>query len=151
MGFSQSKDEVYAGILLHIIKYVEWDDANLKTIKIGIVNEPKLVEALNTIVKQKNIQFKNIGITKLTGVDSTADLNLLFLAKKHTHLCSKIFPYACQKKLLVITEMKRNESVCPAINFFEVNGKLKFELYMAVVEKCGILVSDQLKKFAILR
>lgn len=150
-GISQSKDEVYAGILLHVIKYVEWADVNPKVIKIGIVNNPKLVDALNKIVEKKNIRFKNVGVTKLTGVDSTGDLNVIFLAKKQANLCSRVNAVACKKKILVITEMKNRELVCPSINFFEENGKIKFELYVSVVDKCGLLISDQLKKFAILK
>ncbi|MCU0359541.1 MAG: YfiR family protein [Bacteroidia bacterium] len=150
-GIAQSKAEVYAGVLLHVVKYVEWTGSQNNVINIGIVNDPKLVDALNTIVKKKNIQFKNIGITQLNGVDTTGGLNVVFLAKKHTNLCSKINSFACTKKILVITEMKAKEFVCPSINFFEDQGKLKFEIYTSVINKCGFLVSDQLKRFAVLK
>ena len=150
-GIAQSKAEVYAGVLLHVVKYVEWTGSQTKVINIGIVNDPKLVDALNTLVKKKNIQFKNIGITKLNGVDTIGDLNVVFLAKKQANLCTRINSFACAKKILVITEMKAKELVCPSINFFEEQGKLKFEIYTSVMDKCGFLVSDQLKRFAVLR
>lgn len=150
-GIAQSKAEVYAGVLLHVVKYVEWTGSNSKSINIGIVNDPKLVDALNTIVKKKNIQFRNIGITKLNVVDTTGDLNVLFLAKKQAYLCARVNSFACNKKILVITEMKAKELVCPSINFFEDQGKLKFEIYTSVMDKCGLQVSDQLKRFAILK
>jgi len=150
-AIAQSKAEVYAGVLLHVIKYIEWTGSPTNIINIGIVNDPKLVDALNTIVKKKNIQFKNIGVTKLTGVDSTEGLSVLFLAKKNAHLCTRINSFACSKKILVITEMKAKELLCPSINFFEDQGKLKFEIYTSVIDKCGLLVSDQLKRFAVLK
>jgi hypothetical protein len=142
---------VYAGIILHIIKYVEWGDSKNKLVKIGIVNDAKLVQSLNKILLGKNLQFKNIEVNKLEDVSYIDDINVLFLEKKSANLCSKISNLACDKNMLVITEMKSPGTVCPSINFTEEQGKLKFEIYLAVAEKCGLMISEQLKKYAILK
>ncbi len=148
---SQSKDQVYAGIILHIIKYVEWGESKNKLVKIGVVNDAKLVQSLNKILLGKNLQFKNIEVNKLDDVNSIDDISVLFLEKKSAKLCSKISNLASDKNILVITEMKSPSVVCPSINFTEEQGKLKFEIYMAVAEKCGLMISEQLKKYAIIK
>lgn len=148
---SQNKDQVYAGVIMHIIKYVEWGNNESKLVKIGVVNDPGLVESLNKILKGKNLHFKNIQVNKLEDVNVIDDINVLFLEKRSTKLCAKISNQACDKKILVITDMKASGVSCPSINFTEEQGKLKFEIYMSVVEKCGLMISEQLKKYAILK
>lgn len=150
-SYSQSKDQVYAGIIMHIMKYVEWKANKSEVIKIGIVNDAKLVSALNKIVVGKNLHFKNIEVAKLQDVNNVDGLNVLFLAKRSASLCSKVNSVASEKGILVITEMKIPSLVCPSINFIEEQGKLKFEIYMTVINKCGLMVSEQLKKYAVIK
>lgn len=149
--FAQSKDQVYAGIIMHITKYVEWGSGEATVVKIGVVNNAKLVDALNQIVKEKNVNFKNVEVSKKSDVTNIDDIDILFLTKKSSSLCSKISTKAEEEKILVITEMKSASMICPAINFIEENGKLKFELYTKIAENCGLMVSEQLKKFAVLK
>lgn len=150
-SFSQSKDQVYAGIIIHIMKYVEWKTNDNKSIKIGIVNDSKLVGALNKIVKGKNIHFKNVEVAKLEDISKIEGVDVLFLSKKSSNLCSKVSSTACDQNILVITEMKASNLICPSINFIEEQGKLKFEIYTSVTDKCGLMVSEQLKKYAIIK
>lgn len=149
--FSQSKDQVYAGIIMHITKYVEWEGNQTTVIKIGIVNNAKLVDALNKIVKGNNLNFKNVEVSKKSDVNDIDDLDILFLTKKSAGLCNKISPKAAEKNILVITEMKSASMICPSINLFEDKGKLKFELYTKIIDNCGLMVSEQLKKYAVLK
>ncbi|MDZ4664812.1 MAG: YfiR family protein [Bacteroidota bacterium] len=150
-SFSQSKDQVYAGIIMHIMKYVEWKANERKVIKIGIVNDSKLVLALNKIVKGKSIHFKNVEVAKYEDINKIEGVDVLFLAKKSTSLCAKLTSIASEKNILVITEMKQENTSCSSINFIEEQGKLKLEIYMAVADKCGLMISEQLKKFATLK
>lgn len=149
--FAQSKDQVYAGIIMHITKYVEWGSGKATVIRIGVVNNVKLVDALNEIVKEKNINFKNVEVSRRSDVDNIEDIDILFLTKKSSGLCSKISAKAEAEKILVITEMKSASMICPTINFIEENGKLKFELYTKIADNCGLMVSEQLKKYAVLK
>ena len=47
--------------------------------------------------------------------------------------------------------MKSEKVTGDGINFFESEGKLKFELYSGVLKKAGLKVSEQLSKFAIVK
>ena len=64
---------------------------------------------------------------------------------------SKIKQYIDPKNILVTSEKKKESQVGSTINFVEVQGKLKFELYLDMLGKSDLKVSEQLRRYAILK
>ena len=52
---------------------------------------------------------------------------------------------------LLISEQKQDHHTGVSINFIEVQGRLRFELYVHVVEKANLRISEQLKRYAVVK
>ena len=150
-GFSQSKEQVYAGIILHIMKYVEWPSDKAKVMTVGVVNDAQLTAALNKASAGRKVHFKDIRIIKYSGVGNLNGCHILFLPRKSIGLIEEIRTSATLKSIMIITEKKPAGTTGVCINFVELQGKLRFELYRATVKSTGLKVSEQLTKFAIVK
>ena len=78
LGFSQSKEQVYAGVIFHIMKYVEWPEVG-NTMTVGVLNDNQLTAALNKVAAGKKIVFKNIEVVKFSDLSKLKNTNVLFL------------------------------------------------------------------------
>ena len=149
---AQSKEQVYAGIIFHIMKYVEWPQMqSLPNMTVGVLNDNQLTAALNKCAQGKKISFKDVKILKFSELASLVDCNVLFIPKHMTENLSKIVQYIDPKNILVISEKKKESQVGSKINFVEVQGKLKFELYLDMLSKSDLKVSEQLRRYAIIK
>ncbi len=151
-AFSQSKEQVYAGIIFHIMKYVEWpNQTGLSEMSVGVLNDNQLTAALNKVAEGKRIVFKNIEIVKFADLANLKNTNVLFLPKKMTSSLGDIVKHVNTKEILVISEKKTDTQVGAAINFVEEQGKMRFELYLNILAQTDLKVSEQLKRYAIIK
>lgn len=149
-AFSQDKEEVYAGIILHIMKYVEWPEYNDANMIIGVVNNNDLTNALNDATQGKQVHFKDVAVTKYTDL-SKLDCHVLFVPKKMSGDIDDVETCTGSEHILVITEEKSSSTKGAAINFYEESGNLKFEIYQGQMAECGLKVSEQLTKYAVVK
>ena len=151
-GFSQSKEQVYAGIIFHIMKYVEWpNQQGLSEMSVAVLNDNQLTIALNKVAEGKRIVFKNLEIVKFAELTKLKNTNVLFIPKKMTSSLNEIVKHVNTKEILVISEKKTSTQQGASINFIEKQGKMRFELYEKVLAATGLKISEQLKRYAILK
>ena len=151
-SYAQSKEQVYAGIIFHIMKYVEWpQEADIASMSVGVLNDNQLTAALNKVAEGKRIVFKNIEIVKFTELAGLKNTNILFVPQKMTSNLGDIMNNVNTKEILVISEKKDKNQTGASINFIEVGGKMKFEVYESELAKTELKMSEQLKKYAILK
>jgi hypothetical protein len=141
---------VYAGVILHIMKYVEWPAYNGK-MTIGVVNSPLLVKALQKAAVGKKVHFKNVSVQKVDNLANLGAVDVLFFSRKVLKGITPETLKSSSKGVLLITEKDKTVGAKVAINFVEKNGNLRFEIYNTALKNQGFKVSDQLKKLAILR
>jgi hypothetical protein len=149
LGFSQSKEQVYAGVIFHIMKYVEWPEAG-NTMTVGVLNDNQLTAALNKVAAGKKIVFKNIKVVEFSDLSKLKNTNVLFVPQKMTADLGEIVNSVDASEILVISEKKTKEQGGASINFIEQSGKLRFEVYVEVFAKTELKMSEQLKKYAII-
>ena len=147
---SQSQEQVYAGVILHIMKYVEWPEYD-EDMSIGVVNSPALVRALQKASAGKKVHFKNVTVVRFDDISALKDVDVLFFTKKVLNELPAGLEKTAGANVLVITEEDSKMSKGVAVNFVQVNGRLQFELYDQAISSQGFKVSDQLKKLAILK
>ncbi|MBL4656627.1 MAG: YfiR family protein [Flavobacteriales bacterium] len=151
-SFSQSKEQVYAGIIFHIMKYVEWPgNAEMSNMTVGVLNDNQLTAALNKVAQGKRIVFKDIQIVKFAELTALKNTNILFIPQKMTSDLGKIMDNVNTKEILVISEKKKKEHNGASINFVEQGGRMRFEVYEAVFAQTALKMSEQLKKYAIIK
>jgi len=150
IGFSQSKEQVYAGVIFHIMKYVEWPEVG-NTMTVGVLNDNQLTAALNKVAADKKIVFRNIEVVKFSDLSKLKNTNVLFVPKKMTVYLADIANSVDAKQILVISEKKGEDQDGASINFIEQSGKLRFEVYEEVFTRTDLKMSEHLKKFAIIK
>jgi len=134
------------------MKYVEWpQQEQLPNITVGVLNDNQLTVALNKCAKGKRISFKDVKVLKFSELSMLKDCNVLFVPQKMTSNLKEISSNISSKSILVISERKTTQQMGSTINFLEVKGKLKFELYLDMLSKTDLRISEQLKRYAILK
>jgi len=151
-GYCQSKEQVYAGVIFHIMKYVEWPSQGaMNTMSVGVLNDNQLTVALNKVAEGKRVIFKNIEVVKFSDLANLKNTNILFVPQKMTADLGEIINNVSTKEILVISEKKTKEQMGASINFIEEGGKMRFEVYVEVFAKTDLKMSEQLKKYAIIK
>ncbi len=150
-GKSQSREQVYSGMILHIMKYVEWPAYKNDKMTIGIMDDPKLVASMNKKAVGKQVHFKNISVLKLTDAASLATLDLLFVPKRSHKLLPKASAAAAKSKVLIVSEGGSITLQGVAFSFEQKQGRLQLELSQGKLDKYGFKVSQQLKRFAVVK
>ena len=152
ISFSQSKEQVYSGVIFHIMKYVEWPaDGDATTMSVGVLNDNQLTVALNKVAAGKKIVFRNIEVVKFSDLSKLKNTNVLFVPQKMTGDLGDIANNVDASEILVISEKKKEGQDGASINFIEQSGKLRFEVYEEVFTRTDLKMSEQLKKFAIIK
>ena len=148
-SYGQSREQIYSGVILHIMNYVEWPSYD-KEMTIGIVNDPVLVKTIRKACLGKKIHFKDVSIQQLESVAAAKEVDVLFFSKR---VIKGFSPQQMTnaKGILIITEESGEVASTASINFIQRNGSLQLELYNETAELCGFKISDQLKKLAILK
>ncbi len=131
--------------------YVEWPSYANEGMTVGIVNNASLSNALNKSSAGKKIHFKAVSVLKLSDVKNIDGCDVLFLPRKSTTLAAQLTEQASKHHILVITEDKSDAVKGAGVNFKEEKGKLRFELYMTALSEARLKVSEQLKRFAIVK
>ncbi len=145
---AQSKEQVYAGIILHIMKYVEWPEYESQ-MTVGVVNNQQLVRALQKASSGKKVHYKNVSITTVSDVKMDLNADVLFFSKSAlSKLSPAIVDEVRKNEILVIGEDAPKTQSGLGINFTQKGGSLKLELFISTMTTIGFKVSDQLKKIA---
>lgn len=133
------------------MKYVEWPAYEQK-MTIGIVNNPQLVRSLQKAALGKKVHFKNVEVSKLEDVNKMVDSDVLFFSKSALKkISSEIINQSQKKGILIISEAATPSTKGQCINFTQVEGRLKLELYTKAIDDSGFKVSSQLKKIALVK
>lgn len=145
---AQSQEQVYAGVILHIMKYVEWP-AYEQSMTVGIVNNPSLVKALQRASSGKQVHYKNVDVKTVGDLSNMKNVDVLFFPKKALRSLSTEVVRKAGQHVLVITDQSTHVGKEVSINFVQMDGSLKFELYADALAQQKLKVSSQLKKYAI--
>ena len=101
---AQSREQVYSGMILHIMKYVEWPAYKNEKMVVGIINDPKLVASMNKKAVGRMVHFKNVSVLKLTDTQSLSKLDVLFVPKKSQKFLPAASEASVKSKVLIISE-----------------------------------------------
>ena len=145
--YSQDRDQVYAGVIFHVIKYLAWPSYHKDYIKVGVVEDVRLTRMLNKVFKGKKVHFKALKAEDCMNFNDLSDYHVMFFSKKGASLISKIV----DNHVLTISELNEKMTANSVFNIIENKGKIELELYMKNLSKMNFQVSEQLKKIASIR
>jgi hypothetical protein len=143
--------EVYGMMVYNFIKYVQWPDhAEGGEFVIGIVGNHELYTTLNTWYGGKPRGGKTYVIKKFNSGADVSNCHVVFIDKSKSGDFETVNGKVKGKGTLVITDKAGLGEKGSAINFKNVDNKLKFELNQRAVEASNLKVAGALSSIAIL-
>lgn len=140
---------VYTSYIFHFTKYTEWP-ADMKSgdFVIGILGESGIKPHLESLSKQKKVGTQTIVVKNYT-TSSLEKCHMLFIPSDQQKNMSKILGDCKNNNTMVITESTDATKDGAVINFFDSNGKIKFQLSMGNAEAHNLKVSTFLQRLAV--
>jgi hypothetical protein len=143
--------EVYSMMVYNFIKYVQWPDhADGGEFVIGVVGNADVYATLNSWYGGKPRGGKTYVIKKYNSAAELANCQVVFIDKSKSSEFEAVNNKVKGKGTLVITDKAGLGERGSAINFKNVDNKLKFELNQRAVEASNLKVAGALSSMAIL-
>ena len=140
--------QVKAMFIINFAKYVDWSsNDNESALKIGIVGESKITEALDRIAEYKKGNAKPLQILQLDP-EKPVHCNIVFVARSESRRVQQLAKEFSGKGVLLISEDNNASSRAAGINLIKSDNKIKFEINQSSIKLAGLRLSGQLQQLA---
>ena len=136
---------VYANIIYHFTKYIDWPDSEKRgDFVIGVVGNTPLFDELKAAIATKTAGSQHIIVKKLTASMPSYDCQILFLSEGESWSLEKIAQRTEGAPVLLISEDKNAASRGACINFSIVSERLKLEINKNNIENRRLRIANEL-------
>jgi len=143
-----SERSVMATYIYRFITYAEWPASVFPNadapIVIGVVNADDIAAELEQVVRGRTAQNRRLQVRRIGPSEAVTDAHVLFVGRD---VAPKYFQAAkslAERPVLTITDSERGADQGSMINFVQADGRVRFEVNVAVAEKSGIRLSSKL-------
>lgn len=157
LGFSfrfNTEAEEYklkAAFIYNFTMYVEWSPPMSENeFIIGVINSSPINKHLEEIANSEKVNGKKIVVREYDKLEDIGFCHILFIPQNCGLSLNDIVLDPDLKRTLTISEKEEYAKKGAAINFVEIDNKLKFEINTRVLNAAGIKASSQLLKLAII-
>lgn len=139
---------VMAAYIYRFITYVEWPASAFPNaeapIVIGVVNADDIAGELEQIVQGRTAQNRRLQVRRIAAGDSWAGVHVLFIGGQSAPKFLQAAKALTERSVLTITGVERGIDYGSVINFIQVDGRVRFEVNVAMAEKSGLRLSSRL-------
>ena len=139
---------VMAAYIYRFITYVEWPASAFPNaeapIVIGVVNADDIAAELEQIVQGRTALNRRLQVRRLALGDAWTGVNVLFIGGEGAPKFLQAAKTLTDRSVLTITGVDRGIDHGSVINFVQVDGRVRFEVNVAVAEKSGLRLSSRL-------
>lgn len=147
---SAQKEKYHSIFIYNFTKYIKWPDNKSESdFVVGILGNSPIQKNLEAMAQSKQVNGKKIQVKHLSSVDETAGCHILYIAPEESGKIDKVLSGTDGETVLIITNSPGMVKKGAAINFVEVDGKIKFELNESNAESKGLRVAGSLVSLAI--
>ena len=140
------EQKVKSLFVYNFTRYIEWPQTD-GTFQIGVLGSDKdLLEAFKIMASRKSTSTMQIIVKEFSDPSEAAGCNLVYIPENNSRSLKSVSGLA---KTLVVTEKAGMAKSGSDINFVQQNGKIRFEMNKASLEKSQLKVSSQLMSLAI--
>lgn len=145
-----AKDYTFHAVFVYnFTKYIEWPNGGAE-ITIGVQGgDASLMQAFEKMAHNKSGTDRKFIIKAITKPEDAATCHVIFIPDSESDKLGAIVQKYTSTPKLIITEKEGLVKKGGIINFITVDGKLRFELNQAALDKAGLKVSSQLLSLAI--
>lgn len=148
---TQREYELKAGVLYHIIEYVEWPKEAQPTatsaIQIGLLGQIPFAEALE-VLNGKIVQGRELMVKRLTDPQAAASCQVVFIGASEKPHVSEIMAELKNRPVLTVSEIAGFAENGGMVNLIAGPNRIIMEINHEVTKSARLSMSSQLLKLA---
>ena len=148
---TQHEYELKAGVLYHIIEYVQWPTTALSNnptaIQIGLLGEIPFADALE-VLNGKTIQGRELMVKHVSDAQAAASCQVLFISASEKTRISEIVAMLKDHPVLTVSEIEGFVEQGGMVNLIAGPNRIVMEINREVAGKARLSMSSQLLKLA---
>ena len=143
------RESVVAAYLHKLPGFVEWPAQSFGTaaspIVVGVSGAPSVLEELARIAKGRLVLGRPVVAQAVDAVaEVPPDLHVLFIGAEASRIARPLVEAARTRHALIVTDLPDGQEMGAAIEFVQVGGRLRFEIFLQAVRRCGLKLSSPL-------
>ena len=145
------KEKYHSIFIYNFSKYVKWPDAqNSGKFVIGVFGASAIHKDLKVMATTKKVNGRSIEIRQINSTSDIQNCHILYLSASDSGKIKEIISKTQDQSILIVTDNPGLAKKGAAINFVNVDGKIKFELNQKNAESRGLKVAGTLASLAII-
>ena len=146
-------EAVEAAYLHKLPGFVEWSPqafaGSSSPIVVGVAGAPAVLDELVRIAKGRLVVGRAVEAQAVAGAASMPrDLHVLFIGAEAATSARALVEAARARHALIVTDLPDGLEAGAAVEFVQVDGRLRFEISLAAARKCELKLSSQLMSVA---
>jgi hypothetical protein len=143
--------ELHAMMIYNFLKYIQWPgDKNSGDFVIGVLKDDNVYNTLNTWYGNKERGGKKFIIKSYNSASEVSGCQLLYVGNSASNQFDEVLSKLGSEAVLTVSNRRGLGEKGSCINFKVLDGRLKFELNQAAMDKASLKTSSQLAAMAIL-
>jgi hypothetical protein len=148
---AQREYALKAGVLYHIIDYVEWPKDSLPdsqpAIHIGLLGQLPFPECLE-LLEGKTVQGRKLVVKRIADVSAAADCQVLFIGASEKSRLSEIMDELQDRPVLTVSEVDGFAERGGMVNLVAMQNRIAMEINRKAVGRARLSLSSELLKLA---
>jgi len=149
LSLAQEKNYRFHKVFFYsFTKYIEWPEEKKKgDFIIAVVGDSDIIPLLEEMAEIKKVGDRAIKVIKVDKITKADFYHILFVPTDKSRQFNGFKNALNNQACLVVTEAAGLAKNGAMINFKDVDGKLRFEVNTATLEKAGLKMSQELSRF----
>jgi hypothetical protein len=148
---TQHEYELKAGVLYHIMEYVEWPKGamsnNPASLHIGLIGQIPFADALE-VLTGKTIQGRALIVKRISDPQAAASCQVLFIGASEKPRIPEIVAEVKDRPVLTVSEVEGFAEQGGMVNLLAGPNRIVMEINREVAGKARLSISSQLLKLA---
>lgn len=148
---TQREYELKAGVLYHIIEYVEWPEASRSNqppvIQIGLLGHIPFTEALE-VLDGKMLQGRKLVVKQLASTDEAATCQVVFIGASEKPRVAEIIGELKDRPVLTVSEVEGFAERGGMVNLLAGPNRIIMEINRQVASQARLGISSRLLEHA---
>lgn len=140
--------KVKAAFLYQFIPYVQWppqaSPARDAPFVIAVLGSDETIADLNEVIGGRTVEGRPVVVRRWRDSDIQGGVHIVYVRRGDTARVAAIARAAQAAGMLLVTEAEGALNLGSMINFHIVDGKVRFDVALPVLEKAGLRVSSRL-------
>jgi hypothetical protein len=148
-GYCQSQEKIYSVTMLNFARGMEWPTSSHENFVIGVLSYPPLAAELKQAASNSKIGNRKIVIKEYASPEEIEACHMIFVPAFKSRSFVNVLTKTENDPTLIVSNKTDYARKGAGINLVLIEGKLRYEINSLSIEKRGIKVSSNIKKFGI--